>query len=277
MVLTNQESERLYEEARHLYDAYGELKAQIRADRSRGDLEIELQSVGTRYTAIVEELRQNGASPIEESARIPNFDVGHYRAHRPVSEESTTGEGHFDRIFSLLKPRVVITVVVAIFCALTLFLMSDRTIGFFVVPTSSMEPTLIPDDKLVTFRKTEYRRGDIVVIRDPLEEGAFLVKRIVAVGNDNIYIHEGKILVNGKRVEEPYIREPMDYEFSAKRIAEGRIFVLGDNRNYSDDGHVWGHGVAEDAIVGEVRYIYAPRDRAGVVASGSEYFSSAGI
>ncbi len=277
MALTTEDSARLHEEARELYEAYGELKAQVRADQSHAELQNELDSVRSRYTVIVKELGKNGASPIEENARIPNFDVARYRAHTPVSDELALGDGYIDRVFSLLRPRVVITFVAAFFCAVTLYLMSDKTIGFFVVPSSSMGPTLIPDDKLMTFRKTNYERGDVVVIRDPKEDGAFLVKRVVAVGNDDIYISEGRIQVNGKRVHEPYINEPMEYEYGPKRIPEGYVFVLGDNRNFSDDGHKWGKGVAEDKIVGEVRYIYGPRDRASAVASGSKYFSSAGI
>jgi signal peptidase I len=277
MALTAQESEGLHEEARKLYEAYGALKAKARADRSRVDLQRELDSVRSRYDVIVEELRQSGASPIEESVWIREFDVGHYRAHKPVREQVGLVDGHTDRVLSLLRPRVVISVVVAVFFVTTFYLVSDKTIGFFVVPSSSMEPTLVPDDKLMTLRKTDYRRGDIVVIRDPVEKGAFLVKRIVAVGNDDVYIHEGVIVVNKKRVEEPYIREPMDYEYGPKRIPEGYVFVLGDNRNYSDDGHKWNKGVAKDTIVGEVRYIYGPRNRASAVASGSKYFSSAGV
>lgn len=277
MDLTNQKSEQLHEEARQLYERYGQLKTKMRADRSRHDLKNELQAVQERYTDIVKELRQRGAASKEENAQIANFEVGHYRAHKPVVSHTDYGDGHIDRIFTLLKPRTLISLILLIFCGLTLILMSDKTIGFFIVPTSSMEPTFIPNDKLVTFRKTEYQRGDIVVLHDPVEKGAFLVKRLVAVGNDDIYIHKGQIMVNSKPIQEPYIRERIDYEFGPYRVPQGHIFVLGDNRNESEDAHKWGHGIPETTIVGKVLYIYAPRARARSIPSGSNQFTAAGL
>ncbi len=275
MALINQDTEQLHHEARQLYERFGQLKAEIRTDRSNEDLKIQLDDVQTPYEALVEELTQSGAATVEENAHVANFHVGHYRAHKPVISEE--GDGRINQMFRILRPRTLIALLMLLFLGSTSYLMSDRSIGFFVVPSASMQPTLIPDDKLVTFRKTQYRRGDIIVLNDPEEEGAFLVKRLVALGNDDIYIHDGKILVNSKPVEESYINGDIVYEFGPYRVPEGYIFVLGDNRNNSEDGHVWKHGVPEDSIVGEVRYIYSPRARAGAIASGSENFSFAGL
>ena len=277
MGLSKQESEELHNEARELYEKYGQLKSEFRTDRSRSEVQDELQAVEVRYRAIVEELRLVDASTQEENAHISTFDVGHYKAHKPLTTNDADGEGYLDKTLSLLRPRTLISILMLLFFGITLFLMQDKTIGFFVVPSSSMEPTLIPKDKLVTFRKTDYRRGDIIVLKDPAEEGAFLVKRIVAMGNDDIFIHGGQMLVNSKPIKEPYIREIMDYDFEAYRIPPGHVFVLGDNRNNSDDGHKWGHGVPADTIIGEVKYIYAPRSRSRSIPSGFEQFSAAGL
>jgi signal peptidase I len=277
MGLSNQKSEKLHAEARELYDRYGILKSKIRVDRSRVDLQVELDTVEDRYRLIVNELRDADASIQEENAHIRTFDVGHYRAHKPVATDISEGDGYMDKAFSLLKPRTLISLFLLLFFGFTLCLMQDKTIGFFVVPSSSMEPTLIPDDKLVTFRKTDYRRGDVIVLQDPVEKGAYLVKRIVAMGNDDIYVHDGTILVNGKPVNEPYIRETIDYDFEPYHIPDGHVFVLGDNRNNSDDGHKWGHGVPMATIIGEVKYIYLPRTRSKSISSGYEQFSAAGL
>ena len=277
MAVTNPESDPLYVEARELYARYGVLKAAIRNDAERTDLRDELGKIQVRYETIMRELGQNGDSELTPEATTFNFDVGRYKAHKPVVHHTDDGEGLVDRLFSGLKPRTVFSLLLLIFCGSTLYLMTDKTIGFFVVPSSSMEPTLIPDDKLVTFRKTTYRRGDVVVLDDPLEKGAFLVKRIVALGNDDVYIHDGKLLVNTKPVLEPYLNELIDYEFGPYRIPPDHVFVLGDNRNSSSDSHKWGRGVPIDTLIGEVRYIYSPWVRAGAVQSGIDEFSTAGL
>jgi signal peptidase I len=139
-----------------------------------------------------------------------------------------------------------------------------------------MEPTLIPNDKLVTIRKAEYDRGDIVVLIDPTEEGSYLVKRIVAKGNDDIYVKRGAIMVNSKAIDEPYIKEAIDYDFGPYRIPEDHIFVLGDNRNNSEDGHHWGYGVPMDTIIGQVKYIYAPSARLRALPPMNQVFVLAG-
>jgi len=274
MALTDQESEELYNEARQLYDRYGQLKTDIRVDRSRSELNNELDAVQSRYNAIQEELRINGAPPMEEFYQIPDFDVGFYKAHKPVEEKPGDTEVFW---VSVLKPRKVITIILLLFAVSTLFLISNKYIGFFIVPSSSMEPTLTPGDKLVTFRKSIYQRGDIVVLHDPVEEGAFLVKRLIALENDEIVIHDGIIQLNHKQVEEPYINEIIKYEFETYQVPEGQVFLLGDNRNYSDDGHKSRQGLPEDSIVGEVKYIYAPKDRWRAITSGAQYFIDAGL
>jgi len=157
-----------------------------------------------------------------------------------------------------------------------------RGMRFFAVPSQSMEPTLRRGDYLLTLNADEYRRGDIVVLKDPTIQGGNLVKRIVGVGGDTIAIQAGALFINGKYASEPYIREPMVYEiFPPITVGEGRIFVLGDNRNDSEDSSYWAiirddphipeelradPTVSVDDIIGRVRYIYLPGSRRGPVA-----------
>ncbi len=158
-----------------------------------------------------------------------------------------------------------------------------RGMRFFAVPSASMEPTLRRGDYLVTLNAEEYRRGDVVVLRDPTIEGGNLVKRIVGVGGDVVAIQAGALFLNGKYASEPYILEPMVYElFPPITVPEDNVFVLGDNRNDSEDSSYWAivrsdpeipaelkadPTIPASDIIGRVRYIYLPGSRRGPVAA----------
>ncbi len=141
---------------------------------------------------------------------------------------------------------------------------------FFVVPTRSMEPTLVPPEYLVTLQGEPYRRGDIVVIDDPVFPGEYLVKRLIALGGDEVSVRGGALFLNGSFASEPYLREEIDYALEPYRVAEDEIFVLGDNRNESVDSHNWAveesspprvAGVPKASIIGRVYGVYLPFDR----------------
>lgn len=144
-----------------------------------------------------------------------------------------------------------------------IYLFGFRHMSFFMVPSASMEPTLMTGDYLVTLTAGEYGRGDVVVTKDPEEEGAFIVKRIVAIAGDTVTIDGGALYINGGYISEPYISSPPEYFMPPLTIPEGHVFLLGDNRNNSEDAHAWSEK-AQPAqnIVGRVRYIYYPYNRA---------------
>jgi len=150
--------------------------------------------------------------------------------------------------------------------ALLFYLFVCRGMRFFEVPSGSMEPTLLPMDRLITLDERTYGRGDVVVLRDPQDKQGYIVKRIVAVGGDTVSVSGGALHVNGKYVSEPYINDPPQYYVSPVRVPEGEVFLLGDNRNNSDDSHgspEQGHPV--ESIIGRVRFIYYPYSRFGSV------------
>lgn len=154
-----------------------------------------------------------------------------------------------------------------------------RNARFFIVPTGSMEPTLYPEDMIVTLEQSKYQRGDIVVAYD---DGDYVVKRIVGLPGDNISVMDGALFINGKYASEPYMFEPMDYFIERPvRVPDGRFFFLGDNRNHSEDsslGFIAGSGERVrsnpyaylgylDLIIGKVHFIYYPYSRFGWVRS----------
>lgn len=131
------------------------------------------------------------------------------------------------------------------------------------VPTPSMVPTIMVNDKLyvekLSVRLGELHRGMIVIFREPEVTGSqdYLVKRLIGLGGDTIQISEGQLYVNGRAVDEPYLNEPMKSDFPEITVPEGEVFLMGDNRNYSQDSRTWGT-VEEECISGQALFIYYP-------------------
>jgi signal peptidase I len=122
---------------------------------------------------------------------------------------------------------------------------------------ASMKPTLEDDDRLfvekVTPRFRSYRPGDIVVFPHP-REGKKLIKRVAAVGGQAVEIRDGYLWIDGERQVEGYILNEdwarWDEDFGV--VPEGKLFLLGDNRLYSNDSRTFSSGryIAEDDVVG---------------------------
>ncbi|MCP4640212.1 MAG: signal peptidase I [bacterium] len=165
------------------------------------------------------------------------------------------------------KGRYVFYICIILASIVIVYLFLFRGMNFFLVPSSSMEPTLHPRDYIVTFRESSYYRGDIVVLKDPLNEGEFLVKRIVGVNGDTIEITGGALYINDSYASEPYTKEPMQFSFGAMTVGPGDVFVLGDNRNNSEDSVTWKKPASLKAVIGKVCYIYNPINRMGSVDS----------
>ncbi len=120
----------------------------------------------------------------------------------------------------------------------------NQAVGAFVVEGASMEPALanrallIVDTVLADWRP--FRRGEVVVFRFPRNPAVEYVKRVVALPGETVMVAHGRVFVDGTALTEPYLREPARYSWGPRRVPEGNVFVLGDNRNSSSDSHVWG-------------------------------------
>ena len=136
-----------------------------------------------------------------------------------------------------------------------------------------MEPTLHPNDRIVAVASSDHERGQVVVVRDPENRNQYLVKRIVGMPGDRIEVFSNRLVVNGRPVAEPYLSEPIQYQLPPTEVPDGEVFLLGDNRNESEDSHLWKRGVPVDDIMGVVRYIYSPGARRGARVGYPEVFS----
>jgi signal peptidase I len=130
------------------------------------------------------------------------------------------------------------------------------SIGFYSIPSSSMEPTLrVGDTVVVTPYVSGQRptRGDVVVFHSPSSPDEMVVKRIVALPGDLIESRDGKLVVGGHTIAEPYTRG-MTGAVAPQIVAGSSYYVLGDNRTNSYDSRLWG-AIHESAIVGRARLV----------------------
>ncbi|MGW1541032.1 signal peptidase I [Streptomyces sp. NPDC002309] len=155
----------------------------------------------------------------------------------------------------------------------------------YTVPTTSMTPTIDAGDRVLAQRVdgAEVRRGDVVVFKDATWGDAPLIKRVVAVGGDRVSCcRDGRLTVNGKAIEEPYLAEGQpaeDVNFTVN-VPEGRLFLLGDERQGSLDStaHLTDAAsgtVARDDVSGRVDAVVFPFD--GMLARPTGFEALGGL
>lgn len=136
------------------------------------------------------------------------------------------------------------------------------------IPSGSMEPTIQIGDRVWTdklfLRFDEIQRGDIVVFTPPERSEYPYIKRVVGVPGDSVEVKGGKVFINGEPVAEPYVVEPPIYNYGPVKVPPGEYFVLGDNRNHSNDSHVWGF-LRRDKISARAVFRFWPFDRLGAI------------
>jgi signal peptidase I len=125
----------------------------------------------------------------------------------------------------------------------------------FRIRSASMAPTFRPGDQVLVdklaYRRADPRRGELAVFHAP-RSAQVLLKRIVAVGGDLVAIDRGRLVVNGRRLLEPYVRRAGGGgAFGPVLVRRGTVFVLGDNRAASEDSRAFGP-VAPERLIGRV-------------------------
>lgn len=224
----------------------------------------------------------------------------------PAGETAPTGAGtRLPRAVPLVPTLLSTLSALLAVLVVGLFLLTF-VLQTYRIPSGSMEPTLqIGDFVLVTktfalqndgrsllgqgegglLPRVPVKRGDLLVFHFPPEPSRELVKRVVALPGERVRMHEGRVFVNGRPLEEPYtlftrsepeifrdefpnLREvdpdvdPRWWRVLRRAGANGEVsvpanqyFVLGDNRNHSEDSRYWGF-VPQEMVVGSPLLVY---------------------
>lgn len=138
----------------------------------------------------------------------------------------------------------------------------------FTVDGPSMMPTLQSGERLlvdrITYRLRSPQRGEVVVFRFPSDPRQFYIKRVIGVPGDRIVITHGRVYVNGVILDEPYTDTSVLGAFGPYTVPQDHLFMLGDNRNNSEDSRNQRVGfVAYRMVVGRALWRYWPLTRAG--------------
>ena len=135
-------------------------------------------------------------------------------------------------------------------------LIKSTLLQAFWIPTGSMEPTLVPNDRVIVAKVPYYfhdpQRGDVIVFKYPEEPERDFIKRVIGLPGETLQVRQKRILINGKPLDEPYVHylQPASTdtsEFTSADVRENygpvtvppnQFFVMGDNRDQSADSRV---------------------------------------
>jgi signal peptidase I len=181
--------------------------------------------------------------------------------------------------------RTILDWLVTIAVAIAFILIFEAEVAKpFRIPSSSMEPTLhcakpgdwclgSVDDRVIANRLAYVygspKRGQLVVFKAPPaaakcgggDGGTTFVKRLIGLPGDQVSEHTGRISIDGKPLQEPYVDPKLrDVESGSWQVPAGHYFFLGDDRSHSCDSRTWG-SVPRGSLIGPVVLTYWPPDR----------------
>lgn len=177
-------------------------------------------------------------------------------------EESGEGSRKKKPVWREYAEAIVIAVVLALF-------IRTFVVQAFKIPSGSMMPTLLIGDHILVnkfiYRFTNPARDDIIVFKYPKDESKDFIKRVIGLPGETLEIRRKVVYINGKPLDEPFVihedptylprqTSPRD-EFGPVTVPPHDYFVMGDNRDNSDDSRFWGL-LSDKLILGKAFLIY---------------------
>ena len=153
----------------------------------------------------------------------------------------------------LLDYLKVIVITLIVTYGVLYFVQISKVYGTSMLPTYH-EGNIVLVDK-VFYKQSEPKRNDIVVVdyKDANMKETFIIKRVVGIGGDHIEIKDNELYLNGELLEEDYINGAMiNSEDMLVDVPEGKVFVMGDNRNNSLDSRKLGYFDFDEDVIGRV-------------------------
>ena len=165
-------------------------------------------------------------------------------------------------LFGEVLESVAIAVVLAVIIRVFLF-------QPFFIPSESMAPTLTEGDRIIVskihYRLGSPKRGEIVVFKYPVNPEKDFIKRVIGLPGETLEIRESKLYINGEFVEQPFLPPGLSYgSYGPVTIPQGQYFMMGDNRNNSEDSRFWGM-LPKENVIGKTLLIYWPLNRVQIL------------
>jgi len=146
--------------------------------------------------------------------------------------------------------------------AFALMLRTPKVTGLSMSPEIDSGEYVLIDT--LTYRISEPKRGEIVAFRHDRPEAAIYLKRVIGLPGDQVRIDRGWVFIDGRRLDEPYVRFHDGATLPETVVGAQQYYVLGDNRQNSDDSRDWG-AVQRSDIVGRALFGIWPLSRAGAL------------
>ena len=169
----------------------------------------------------------------------------------------------------LIKECWQYVAVIVVFALLFTFVVVNAKL-----PSGSMENTIMTGERLfgnrLAYTNSDPERYDIVIFKYPDDESRLFVKRVIGLPGETVTIRDGKVYINDSTepLMDSFCPEKPTGDFGPFTVPEGCYFMMGDNREHSNDSRYWTNKyVSKDKIVGKVGFRYWPLTKIGPVTS----------
>ena len=183
------------------------------------------------------------------------------------------------RLFHIRLRTALLTTFLS--CALSLCMAVATALGVRLLlikpyrfPSTSMQPTLLPEDQILVntlvYRFRSPRRWDVAVFRSPSDSRKIFLKRVIGLPGESIEIRDGDVWINDTYLIAPRPLQHLRWESAGQfalpeqafQLSKGCYFVVGDQPSTSDDSRYWGC-IPRGAFIGKARWIFWPLNRVG--------------
>lgn len=197
-----------------------------------------------------------------------------WKGHVNAESGQHATQGASSPLRTFLSILLMVAIVAVITVCLRLFVFVP-----YEIPSGSMEDTIMTGDMVFSEKVSYYfrgpQRGDIVTFDDPEVAGRTLIKRVVAVGGQTVDLQDGKVIVDGVVLDEPYTAGKesfplgrqaegvvVDYPYT---VPDGYLWVMGDNRTSSQDSRYFG-AIPKTSVTGRAALVYWPFSDFGLLS-----------
>lgn len=140
------------------------------------------------------------------------------------------------------------------------------------IPSESMENTIMVGDRIFGNRLAYINKGpqrfDIVIFHPPDDESQLYIKRVIGLPGETVEVVDGQVYIDGQKesLDDSFVPEPPEGDAGPYLVPKDCYFMMGDNRNYSEDSRFWDQPfVSRDKIEAKAGFRYFPLNKMGLI------------